>query len=97
MIVAILRSRYGVEIEINSQSVFSSPGKRLEEVLPADVGEEGFSGVRFDDPERNGDSDPIESSGGNFGEIFLSLFVRNAISRDSTRRGERGGLTMNVL
>ena len=53
VIVAVLRSRYGVKIEIDAQTVLSCPGERLKKVLPSDVGEKGLAWVDFDDPVRN--------------------------------------------
>ena len=67
-----------MEVEVDSETVLSGPIESLNEVLPADVGEEGFSGVRLDDPVRNRQSNPVQSSRSDLSEISFRLFYRES-------------------
>lgn len=57
----------------------------LEEVLPPDTFQERFSGISLNNPERERDSDPVQPSASDLGEILFGLRhtgIRNQPARD---------------
>lgn len=97
VIVSVLRSWDGVEVEVDAETVLSSPGECLNEVLPTDVGEEGLSRVDLDDPVRNRQSNPVETSGSDLGEISFRLFDKDSQRRHSPSYSMKERRTMKVL
>jgi hypothetical protein len=71
VIPAVLRSRNGVEIKVDTNTIFASPFDGFEEVSPGCLGKEWFSGVDFDSPEGEWDTDPVEAGCGDLSEIFF--------------------------
>lgn len=70
---SLLRTRHGVKVEIDSESILPRPSERLQEVRPCDATEERFALVRLDRPPSEGDADPVESGGRDLSEILLGL------------------------
>ena len=59
VVVPVLRTGDGVQVEVDPKAIFASPLDRLEEVSPADVRKERLSGENLDHPVRDGDADPV--------------------------------------
>lgn len=73
MIEAILRSRDRMEVEVDSYAVFAGPFEGFESVLPSYPFQVGFARVRFDRPEGNRESNPVQTRSRNLGKVFFSL------------------------
>lgn len=71
VVPSVLASWGGMKVEVDPKSVLAGPLDSFEEVLPAHALEEGFTGIRLDGPETDGDTDPVEAGSGDLSEIFL--------------------------
>jgi len=60
-----------MKVEVDTKTVFASPFDGFQEVRPADFGEERLAGIDLDGPERKGNTDPVETSGGDLSKVFL--------------------------
>jgi hypothetical protein len=64
VIPSILRTRSGMEINVDTKTIFSGPLDGFEEVRPRRLGEERFIGVDFDNPKGKWDAGPFETGSG---------------------------------
>jgi len=71
--LTVLRSRDSMKVDLHTQAIFTGPLERFKDILPAGAGHERFVGPRLDRPERNRNSDPIQTGASNLGKILLSL------------------------
>lgn len=62
-----------MKIDLHTQAVFTSPFESLKDILPAGTSHEWFVTPRLDRPERNRNSDPIQTGASDLGKILLSL------------------------
>jgi hypothetical protein len=76
----VLRTRGGVEVNCNPETVLPRPLEGAKDVLPARAGQERLITPDVDGPVRNRQSDPIQSGACNLREILLGL--------DGKRTGE---------
>jgi hypothetical protein len=73
VVLAVLRARQGVNVELHAQAVLAAPLERLEDVLPADALQEGLALLRLDEPVRDRQADPVQACSGNVGKVTLGL------------------------
>lgn len=73
VIIPVLGTRSGVKIKLDTKTIFARPVKRFERIFPTGLSKEWFIIPNVDSPVRNGQTDPVESSACNLGEIFLRL------------------------
>lgn len=62
-----------MQIDFNTQAIFTSPPESCEDVLPGGTGQEWFVAPHLDRPEWNRDTDPVQTGAGNLGKILLGL------------------------
>lgn len=62
-----------MQVQVDAQAVFASPLECLEGVLPGDLFQERLVGILLNDPEGDGQTDPVEAGRGDLGEIFFGL------------------------
>jgi hypothetical protein len=53
-----------MKVKVDTKTVLESPFDRFREVSPADFREERLAGIDSDCPERKGNVDPVQTSGG---------------------------------
>ena len=93
MVIPVLRTREGVQIKVDPETVLPGPSERLEDVRPRHAFQEGFVVVFLNRPEWDGESDPVQPCGCDRCEILLGL--KEGLGEE--RGGEMGGRTMKVL
>lgn len=79
----LLRTRYSVKIEIDTQSVLSRPTESFEHVSPSYSTKEWLPLISLDCPPSERNSNPVESGCSDLCEIFLGLFEN--LSKRETR------------
>lgn len=88
MVVTVLTSWHGVKIQVDTETVFAGPGKSLEEVSPSNIREERLIIPLLDDPVRYRHANPVQSSSGDFGKVFLGLYEQREPKSACMRRLE---------
>ena len=88
VVVAVLRAGSGVQVEVNTDAVFTRPFDGFEEVsgegqiwfrevwmysLPCNAWEERFARSDFNGPVGNGNTDPVQASTGDLCKVFFGL------------------------
>ena len=86
VVVAVLGTRHGVQFQVHAQTVLARPLDREEDVIPRLIGEEGFARPGLDGPVRYGETDPIEASACDLGEILLGLCIHAMVRMDGEMR-----------
>ena len=71
--LTILRSRDGMQVDLDTQAIFTSPPEGFEDILPAGPSHEWFVAPCFDRPEWNRDTDPVQACASDLSKILLSL------------------------
>jgi len=71
--LTILRSGDGMQINLYTQAIFTSPSESFKDILPASTSHERLVAPRLDRPKRNRDTDPVQTGTGDLGKILLSL------------------------
>ena len=62
-----------MKVNLHTQAIFTSPLESLKDILPAGTSHEWFVAPGLDRPERNRNSDPIQTGASDLGKILLSL------------------------
>ena len=75
-----------MQFQVHAQTVLARPLDREEDVIPRLIGEEGFARPGLDGPVRYGETDPIEASACNLGEILLGLCIHATVRMDGKMR-----------
>ena len=86
VVITVLTSRDGMQVEFDADTVFATPGNHTEDVFPADFLEEWLAIPRFDCPEWDGETDPVETCASNLSEVDFGLEKYQSRRSESDRR-----------
>lgn len=62
-----------MQIDVHTQAIFTSPPESSEDILPGGTSQEWFVAPHLDRPERNRDTDPIQTGTGDLSKVLFSL------------------------